>query len=107
MELAVNQFNLKIDQRVPGDCTTRRRILDAFFDCRPPLLGNRAAENLIDKFKTAAARQRLKDAGRFAKLAAPTGLFLVTANDLSAASEGFKISDLRRVERHFDTIPFL
>ena len=105
MELAVDQLDLEVHHWVAGDGAARRRVLNALLDRGPPLLRDRAAEDLVNELESSAPRQPFEHAGSFGELAAAPCLFLVTSDNFGAAPESFEISDLGRMKLDFNTVP--
>src|SRR5262245_10466541 len=94
---AVDQFDFEIDQRISSERASGSGILDSLFDRGTPLLRNRAAEDLVFKLRSAAARERLENAFAVAELSATTRLFLMAPLHLHTIFDRFAIGHFRLV----------
>src|SRR5262249_59693058 len=74
---------------------------------RAPLWWDRPAKIFVTKLEPAAARQGLKAAFATAELAAPAGLFLVTALHLDTRFDRLAVRHLGLAQRHFDVVAVL
>ena len=101
---AVDQRDLEIDQRITGDGAALRGFDNSFFDRRTEILRNRAAEDFVDPFKSAAAFERLEDTFAIAELPASAGLFLMAALNFDLLRDRFLVRNFRRMKRDLDVI---
>ena len=101
---AVNQSNFEIYERITGNRAVLRGFDDSFFNRRTEILRNRAAEDFVNKFKTAAAFERFKNAFAIAELSASAGLFFVSSLNFDLRRNRFFIRNFRRMQRDFDVI---
>ena len=77
MVLAVVELHLEVDHRVAREEALQARLLDALLDRRDEVLGDRAAEDVVDELEVRAARERLHADPAVAELAVAAGLLLV------------------------------
>src|SRR5687768_2989478 len=101
---AVYERDLKVYQWIACDGPVLSRFDDAFFDRRAEVLRYRAAEDLVDPLKSAAAFKRLKYDLAITKLASSAGLFLMTALNFRRCGDRFFIGNLRRMKRDLNVI---
>src|SRR5262249_6586836 len=55
--LAVDQLNLEVNKRIPGDCASGGGILDSLLNRGTPLLRDRSAKDLVYKLKSRPASE--------------------------------------------------
>ena len=102
MVFAVVNGDPNILHCISGDCAGGQYLAHSFFDRRYELVGNRAANDLVDEFETLVSRQRFDAQKNFAKLAGAAGLFLVTVVTFRLAGDGFAIRDAGRPSVYLD-----
>src|SRR5690348_9904909 len=91
---AVDQCHAEIDERISRDGAALSCFDNSFLDCRPEVLRDRTAEDLIDPFETRSAIERLEDAFAIPELTASARLFLVPALDLDLLRDRFLVRNL-------------
>src|SRR5882724_2541370 len=102
MIITVQQAHLDIHQLIPCKETTLHRVLNSLLDRLDVLLGDRAAGNLVFKYKALAGRRLNLDLD-VAELSATTGLLFVNLFAGCSLRNRFTISDLRLAHVCFDT----
>ena len=88
---AVVQDHSEVHHRKSCQISAGGCVFDSLFDGGNIVLGNRAAENVVDEFELAAARQRFHLDFAVAVLAVSAGLFLVLALDVGLAANGLAV----------------
>ena len=71
------------------------------------VLGDGAAEDLVDEFELGAARERFHLDPAVAKLTVTAGLFLMAALDVGVTADGLAVRNFRRPEDYFDAVTLL
>src|SRR5207245_101781 len=104
---AVVENNSKIDDGKAGEIAARSGILDSLFNCGNIVLGDGAAENVVDELKLTAARQRLHLDFAITVLAVAAGLLLVASLDVGFAANGFAVGNLGRFQDHLSVVALL
>ena len=97
MVLAVVHDDAHVLQRIAGDRPFGQHLAHAFLDRRNELVGDRAADHLVDELESRAARQRLDSQVHLAELARAAGLLLVAAMAFRPARDGLAIGNARRM----------
>ena len=85
----------------------RRRFHDAFFHRGDEVLGDGAAEDVVDELEVAAAGQGFHLDLAVAELAVAAGLLLVAALHVGLAADGLAVRDLGRPEDDFSVVALL
>ena len=98
---AVDQGHRAIDH-LEAERALDHRLANAVLDRGDPLLGHRAAVDLLLEHEAGAARQRLHLDDHVAELAVAARLLLVPALLGHRLADGFAIADGRRVALHLD-----
>src|SRR5208337_435251 len=80
---------------------------DTGFDGRNPVVGNRAAKDVVNEFDALVALRGLELDAADTELAVPAGLFFVLALGVGFAADGFTIGNLRRLEGEIDVVALL
>src|SRR6185437_11568726 len=95
VERAVDQLDPNVDDRVAGQNARFHRLLDAEVDRRDVLLGNLAADDLVDELVAVAGIHRLEVDHGVAVLATAAGLADEASLDLlDRPADGLTVSDL-------------
>src|SRR6187397_3232848 len=102
MERPVEDGRLEVDHREAGEEAAEPGVLDAFFDGRDELPGNRAAEDVVDELEVAPARQRLDLDLAIAELPVAARLLLVSAVRLGGRGDRLAVRNPRRLQVHFN-----
>src|SRR5436305_15333601 len=92
---AVVEDDPEIDYGKSGEVAASGGVFDSFFYCGDEILGDGAAEDVVDEFEFSAAGERLHFDFAIAVLAVSAGLFLVASLDVGFAGNGFAIGKLR------------
>src|SRR3954463_265218 len=90
---AVVERDPEIDDRESGEITALCGLHDSLLDGRNVVLGNGAAEDVINELEVRAARQRLHLDFAIAVLAVSAGLLLVASLHVGAPADGLAIRD--------------
>ena len=101
---AVVKDDAEIDDGKAGEEAAFGGIAHTFFHRGNPIAGNRAAENIVDKFNSLPARKRFELDAAKAELAVAAGLLFVFAFGVGFGANGFAVSDLRRMDDQFHVI---
>src|SRR6202035_5942287 len=88
----------------PGRKARRGGLANSSFHGGNPVLGNGAAENIVDEFDALAALDGLHFNAADAELAVAAGLLLVFAFYVGAAANRFAVGNFGRLEREIDVI---
>ena len=91
---AVVEDDPEIDYGKTGEVAASGGVFDSFFYCGDEVLGDGAAEDVVDEFEFSAAGQRLHLDFAIAVLAVSAGLFFVASLDVGFAANGFAIGNL-------------
>ena len=94
----VHQGHLHIHDGIAGHDAFPHGLDDALFNGRPILLGNDAADDLVDELKPAAPGQGFDIEPAIAELAPAARLLLVAALDIGLALDGLLVGDLGDLE---------
>src|SRR4051812_8599559 len=97
---AVIDRDPEVDHRIAGQESTGARVLNPFFDRRHELPWDRAAEDIVDEFEVAAARQWVQLDLAVAELAMTTSLLLVPAVRFRRRLDRLAIRNARRLQEH-------
>ena len=97
----VVENDAEVHHRIAREIPSGRGLDNALFDRGDEILGNGAAENIVDELEAGAARERLQLDFAFAILPVAAGLLLVFALRVSLGADGFAVGDFGRFERHF------
>ena len=104
---AVVEDHAEIDHREAGEIAARGRFDNSLLDRGNVVLGNRAAEDLVDELEVAAARQRFHLDLAVAELAVAAALLLVASLHVGLAANGLAIRHLGRLQVDFGVIAVL
>ena len=104
MIFAVVEAHAEIHHRKSRQKAALGRIAHALFHRRNPVLGNRAAENIVHELDSRAARQRLHLDAAHAELPVAAGLLLVLAFGVGLAANRLAVGNLGRLERQLHVI---
>src|SRR5436305_5848025 len=95
---AVVEDDPEIDYGKSGEITAAGGVFDSLFYRGDEVLGDGAAEDVVDEFKFSATGQRLHLYFAIAVLAVAAGLLLVAPLDVGFAADGFAIGNLGSFE---------
>jgi hypothetical protein len=102
--LAVVEGDPHVDHRVAGQQAVLHRLADALLDRADELVGDGAAEDLVDELEAAAAGQRLHLDVADAVLAVAAGLLDVAAEGLGGGLERLLVGEQQRDLGHLDAV---
>src|SRR5256885_11271203 len=99
VERAIHELDANVDDWIAGHDARLHRLLDAEVDRGDVLLGNLAADDLVDELVAVAGIHRLEVDHRVAVLAAAAGLADEAALDLlDRLADGLAVGDLRAAD---------
>src|SRR5438105_3727612 len=104
---AIVKNHSEIHHRESGQVAALGGFDDAFLYRGNVVLGNGAAEDVVDELKIAAARQRLHLDLAITVLAVASGLLFMAALHVGSAPDSLAIRDFRRLQNHFGVVPLL
>ena len=89
---------MKVDDGISGEEATGGGFDDSLFDGGDVVLGDGAAEGVIDELKLSATGERRHSDFAIAELAVSAGLLLVASLHVGGAANGFAVGNLGRLE---------
>src|SRR5271167_2416022 len=96
---AVVEDGAEIGHGESAEMAARSGFANAALDGGNPVLGNGAAENVVDEFDALVAFGRFEFYAADAELSVTTGLLLVFAFGVRFATNGFAVRNFRRLQR--------